>query len=487
MNFAEDFKRRVGANKPTRWVRFALVSVVFFAWVAWLGNWWVALWWLLLFDIYITGYIPFTWWKKSPSATTRTVMGWVDAIVYALVLVYFVFAFVGQNYKIPSSSLEKTLLTGDYLWVNKMAYGPRVPMTPIHFPLAQNTLPLVNTKSYLDRPQFAYHRLAGYDTIEVGDIVVFNFPAGDSVALRQQNPDLYSLSRLVGEQMIARGMAPNPVGSSIERADAVRAIGMEYIRRDPATFGEIIYRPVDRRENYVKRTVGLPGQTFQIIDGEIYNNGVKMAMPKEAQFAYTFTHRRWNSMTQTARNEFWDELGVSEADRSADPATGVIAPPLTAEMVKMLQANPDIADLRRCEYGPYDTLLFPPATAAEKGWTLDNYGPLVIPAKGMTIELTPDNWALYGHTIDHYEPHTAAWRDGQAYIDGNPARTYTFEMDYYFMMGDNRHKSSDSRFWGFVPEDHIVGRPERVLISFDPDKSFPFNIRWNRTLRNARN
>ena len=147
--FFDDFWARVCANRPSRWLRFSLVSLVFLAWVVWLQNWWVLLWWLLLFDIYITGYIPFSWWKTSKSAAVRTVMGWVDAIVYALVLVYFVFAFVGQNYQIPSSSLEKTLLTGDFLWVNKMAYGPRVPMTPIHFPLTQNTLPVVNTRSYL--------------------------------------------------------------------------------------------------------------------------------------------------------------------------------------------------------------------------------------------------------------------------------------------------------------------------------------------------
>ncbi|MDE6325183.1 MAG: S26 family signal peptidase, partial [Duncaniella sp.] len=130
LTFAEDFARRVKENKKTRWIRFSIVSVIFFLWVAWLGNWWVALWWFLLFDIYITGYIPFTWWKKSKNAAVRGVMSWVDAIVYALILVYFVFTFVGQNYQIPSSSLEKSLLVGDYLWVIKMAYGPRVPNTP---------------------------------------------------------------------------------------------------------------------------------------------------------------------------------------------------------------------------------------------------------------------------------------------------------------------------------------------------------------------
>lgn len=190
--FLTDIKQRIAAVKPSRWVRFGIVSLLFFIWVAWLSNWWVAIWWLLLADIYITGYIPFSWWKNSKSKTTRTVMSWVDAIVYALIMVYFVFAFIGQNYQIPSSSLEKTLLTGDYLWVNKMAYGPRVPMTPLHFPLVQNTMPVIGTKSYFERPQWKYHRLKGMGSVELGDIVVFNFPAGDSVAEKAQNPDIYS-------------------------------------------------------------------------------------------------------------------------------------------------------------------------------------------------------------------------------------------------------------------------------------------------------
>lgn len=152
---------RARANKLTRWIRFGIVSLIFFLWVIWMGNPWLALWWLLLIDIYITGFIPFTWWKRSKSALVRGVMGWVDAIVYALILVYFVFAFVGQNYQIPSASLEKTLLTGDYLWVNKMLYGPRVPMTPIHFPLVHNTLPILGCDSYTDCPSNTYHRLKG--------------------------------------------------------------------------------------------------------------------------------------------------------------------------------------------------------------------------------------------------------------------------------------------------------------------------------------
>ncbi len=479
-NFKEDFKRRVSENTTSRWIRFGFVSIVFFAWVAWLGNWWVALWWLLLFDIYITGYIPFPWWKKSKSATTRTVMSWVDAIVYAIVLVYFVFSFVGQNYQIPSSSLEKTLLTGDYLWVNKTAYGPRVPMTPIHFPLVQNTLP-GGAKSYLENPQWKYHRLKGTDTIALGDIVVFNFPGGDTVALKEQNPDIYSLSRMIGEQLAAQGMPINTSGR-IERDASARALGMQYIRSNPQVFGEVIWRPVDRRENYVKRTVGLPGQLFEIKNGEIYNNGQKMNMPEDAQFVYDIRFKN-----PAKADEILKELGVSEADRALEPGMTHPTPPLTAKMVEELRKNPEVIEIRRRTYSAGDNLLFPLASAVNDGWTLDNYGPIRIPERGMTVELNDSTWAQYGHTISHYENPTAEWRDGKAYINGEPVTEYTFNMDYYFMMGDNRHKSADSQFWGYMPESHIVCRPVRVMISFDPDKSFPFNIRWNRILKKASN
>lgn len=180
----DDFKRRLKEVKATRWIRFSVVSLIFFLFVIWIGNPWLLLVWPLLFDIYITGYIPWTWWKKSKSAGVRKVMGWVDAIVYALVLVYIIFAFIGQNYQIPSSSLEKSLLVGDFLWVNKAVYGPRVPQTPLHFPLAQHTLPVVNTKSYIEKPQLDYHRLPGLRSIRRGDIVVFNFPQGDTVTTK---------------------------------------------------------------------------------------------------------------------------------------------------------------------------------------------------------------------------------------------------------------------------------------------------------------
>ena len=233
-SFFKQVRERASKTTVSRWIRFGLVSALFIAWVAWLGSWWVLIFLPLLFDIYITGFIPFTWWKNAKNPVVRTVMSWVDAIVYALILVYFVFSFVGQNYAIPSSSLEKTLLVGDYLWVNKMAYGPRVPMTPVHFPLVQNRMPIIDTKSYLDNPQWKYLRLKGYRDIERGDIVVFNFPQGDTVATRyMESPQTYY--------------------------DLVKQFGAQSIRNNPDRFGEVINVPVDRRQNYVKRCVGLPG------------------------------------------------------------------------------------------------------------------------------------------------------------------------------------------------------------------------------------
>ncbi len=476
-----DIRRRLAAVKPTRWVRFGLVSAVFFLWVAWLGNWWVALCWFLLVDIYLLGYIPFTWWKKSKSRAVRSVMGWVDAIVYALILVYFIFAFVGQNYQIPSSSLEKTLLTGDYLWVNKVIYGPRVPMTPVHFPLVHNKMPLIGTDSYLDKPSLEYHRLKGWRNVETGDIVVFNFPAGDTVTTRyEESPEYYEL--------------------------LVERYGRKYIADHPEIFGEIKYRPVDRRQNFVKRAVGLPGQRLRIVSDTIYIDGKAQPLPEKVQFNYFVASSR------PFDADLLHSMGIAEKDVAAVnyDATGrqnlsfwlpqaVSSPyiyvlPLTGAMIDELRARGYIDGLvqvsRVFPTGTDATSIFPAGVSDD--WTLSDYGGpegLLIPSKGMTVPLTRDNWLTYQRVIRNYEGHTDSWFDeatGTAYVDGKPAREYTFAMDYYFMMGDNRDMSQDSRFWGFVPEDHIVGSPMFVLISFDRDRSiFNGGIRWNRILRDA--
>ena len=463
---------RLRQVKPTRWARFGIVAAIFIGWVIWLGSWWVILFLPLLADIYLTQFIPWTWWKYTRNKAVKAVMGWVDAIVYALVLVYFVFLFFGQNYQIPSSSLEKSLLVGDYLWVNKILYGPRVPNTPIHFPLAQNTLPILNCKSYIDYPQWEYHRLKGYRNVERFDIVVFNFPAGDTVALKVQNPDYYTLCKF------------EPGGRAA-------------VRNNKAKYGDIIYRPVDRRENYVKRAIGLPGERLKIVNDIVYINGQPIPEPKNVQYNY---------LVQTDGCEFpadtWTDLGVSVDDRARvaldSDATyavlqlglkvaddGSIPPiyqvPLTAEMVAKLKDLEWIGGVVKVPVAEMVTVY--PITH-DYGWTRADYGEIWIPKKGATLKLTLHNLPVYERVIKNYEGNTIEVSDGKILINGKVTDRYTFKMDYYWMMGDNRDNSADSRYWGFVPEDHIVGSPMFVIVSFDKDKGFP-GIRWERIFKSA--
>ncbi len=470
---ADSFKRderslreRIRETKATRWVRFGIVSLLFFLWVIWMGNPWLAIFWLLLLDIYITAYIPWTWWKKK-KGPVRSVMAWVDAIIYALVLVYFIFAFIGQNYKIPSSSLEKSLLVGDYLWVNKTIYGPRVPQTPLHFPLAQHTLPIVNTKSYLENPQLDYHRLPGIRSIERGDIVVFNYPQGDTVALKIQNPDYYQIC-----YDLRRNGIDNP---------------REYIEQNKEMFGDIVWRPVDRRENYVKRAIGLPGEMIQIRHDSVFIDGKAIEEPDNVQFNYIIP------VKSTISDEKWSDLGVRRDDHGQAPvfseSEGVYYynVPLTYDMKAEVEAWPEVAGplLREGIVGLYDLSgMFP--LGAPYGWTRPDMGPFWIPKRGSTLHLTLDNLPIYERAIRVYEGNDLSVKDGKIYINGEQTDYYTFKMDYYWMMGDNRDRSADSRYWGFVPEDHIVGSPMFIIASFDEEKGlFDGKIRWNRILRDA--
>ena len=476
--FSADFRRRLKDNRPTRWVRFSIVLILFVLWVAWMGNWWLLPGALLLFDIYITGYIPFTWWKKSKNKAVRSVMSWVDAIVYALILVYFLFAFVGQNYQIPSSSLEKTLYTGDYLFVNKAVYGPRVPMTPVYFPLVHNELPFGLGKSYLDKPSVGYKRLKGMRDVESGDIVVFNFPAGDTVMSKVPNPDYYSLIAMHGRDRVVN---------------------------DKVTFGDVVYRPVDRRENYVKRCVGLPGQRLKIVDGEIFIDGEKFPAPENVQFnhfyqsvAGSLTPEEFDSFEIPVDDRYTVEVGAGDAASllelgfkvNADGTVPTIyVSPMTVAMVEKMKDSPRIANIIKQVPSPETMVSLFPSVISGK-WTRADYGGengIWIPAKGSALKMNRAAWDIYGRTIRVYEDNpTAEWHDGKMWIDGKPVDYYTFKMDYYFMMGDNRDNSLDSRYWGFVPEDHIVGTPWRVLISFDKDNPlFDGHIRWNRIFKDA--
>ncbi len=465
-NFISDLRERLKKVRPSRWVRFGIVSIIFFLWVIWMQNPWLLLIWLLLIDIYITSYVPWSWWKNT-KGPVKTIFSWLDAIIYALILVYFIFAFIGQNYKIPSSSLEKSLLVGDYLWVNKTIYGPRVPQTPIHFPLAQHTLPIINTKSYLDKPQLAYHRLAGIRKIERGDIVVFNYPNGDTVATKIPNPDYYQICY----ELERRGVE-NPKA---------------YIEANKEMFGDIVVRPVDRRENYVKRAIGLPGEWLEIKDDVIHINGKPIEDADNVQFNYIVPVKGIIS------NEKWQSIGVRAEDHGNAPMAINGLPfnfydvPLTKEAKAIVETWPEVDGelLKESQAGFYDLGgMFP--LGNDYGWTRTDMGKFWIPKKGSTLKLTLENLPIYERAIKTYEGNDLQVKDGKIYINGVQTDYYTFKMDYYWMQGDNRDRSADSRYWGFVPEDHIVGSPMFILASFDEEKGlFDGKIRWDRILRNA--
>ena len=455
-----------------QYIKFAIAAVLYGLFILWMQNGWLALGYILLADIYLTKYIPWGAWKKTNNPTLKSIYDWIDDIIFALVAVYFINLFIFQNYQIPSSSLEKSLLVGDYLFVSKVSYGPRVPNTPLSFPLVQNTLPIFNCKSYLDWPSWDYKRVTGLGQIQRNDIVVFNFPAGDTVATLQQNPDYYTL---------------------------VQMYGREAVRMNKQSFGDIIYRPVDKRENYVKRCVGLPGDSLSIRNNQVYINGKAAQNPKNMQLNYFVE-------TETPLTEtMFRNWGVSRDDYMpygqpctvTDPETLsflgfqpnangaynlVYRFPMTESMVAQVKKLPSVKKVIVEPEIIGGTMYYP--VDYDNGWTRDNYGPIWIPKRGATIELTPENLALYRRCIKNYEHNELEEKDGVVYINGEKATTYTFQYDYYWMMGDNRHNSADSRSWGFVPEDHIVGKPIMIWLSLDKDRSlFDGGIRWNRLFR----
>ena len=447
-----------------RWFKFSVVAIIYILWfVVWSRNLWMLLGLPIIFDIYITKLLnrfigePYKK-RKEKSKGFRELMGWVEAIIFAAVVATVINTYIFQMYKIPTPSMEKSLLVGDYLCVSKIAYGPRMANTPLSFPLVHNTMPFSSSgkKSFSEAISRPYKRLAGRGSVERGDIVVFNFPAGDTVLLENQAVTYYDYLR-----------------------DYQTMYGEKAGREKLAQHYTIISRPVDKREHYVKRAVALPGDSLEIRHSQLYING-RYAEPIDGrQYVYFVTING-----TPISNQAFEKMGIAKDDILFDRENQRYQLPLTDKNLRTVQSMNNVVSVEKYESTQPMHYIFP--NEGNFGWTEDNFGPLWIPKKGATVELTTENLPLYRRIIDVYEANDLEERDGKIYINGKEATSYTFKMDYYFMMGDNRHNSADSRFWGFVPEDHVVGRPSFVWLSIDKDKKFPKNIRWNHMFRSLK-
>ncbi len=370
---------------------------------------------------------------RTNSKVLNWILDWVDAILFAVVVVTFINIFFFQAFKIPSSSMESSLYTGDHLFVSKLTYGPRMPQTPLTVPFTHNVI--FGKESYSTSVQWKYRRLKGFRKVKAGDIVVFNFPNGDTVLRRDPAADYYMLSRIYGRDQI------------IER------------------LGPVTVRPADKTDHYVKRCVAAPGDTLEVRDGLVWVNGEQQTVWPGVQLSYQVVTKGGALNPKTIK-----KLGLNTRELYFNAQLpGYPAMPLTASMLETVKKLPSVVDVT-LNVDSTDTFVFP--YEGGYGWTRDEFGPLCIPAKGVSVEINEKTLPLYERIIRDYEKSDlpAAIEEGK----------YTFKQDYYFMMGDNRHNSLDSRYWGFVPEDHVVGKPAVIWLSTDAGKRFPSNIRWNR-------
>ena len=433
-----------------KWARMCFWAVLYILWVIWLGNYWWLFGLIPIFDGHITKKVKWLFWKKEykEGEKRNALLDWVDAIIFAVVVVTFINTFFFQAFKIPSSSMESSLYTGDHLFVSKLAYGPKLPQTPLTIPFTHNVI--AGRESYSELIQNDYRRLKGFGHVKTGDYVVFGFPHGDTVLVREPAADYYTY---------------------------VRTLGRDYTLRN---YGPIVVRPSDKKDHYVKRCVAVAGDTLTIKDGQVYVNSQPQENWPGVQNSYMVV-TDGKKINQKNLNKL--DINVGELWYYPE-LPGYPEMPLTADMLEQVKSYSNVVSVTQNidsyppDYPDSELTIFP--FSSDYRWTRDNFGPLWIPKKGVEVELTVKNLPLYQRIITSYEGNDLEVKDGKIYINSEEVQSYTFKQDYYFMMGDNRHNSLDSRYWGFVPEDHIVGKPAVIWLSIDGNKKFPNNIRWRR-------
>jgi signal peptidase I len=383
---------------------------------------------------------------------------WADSVLFAVFAAHFIRLFLIEAYTIPTPSMEGSLLVGDYLFVSKVHYGSRMPMTPFSFPLLHNVLPITGGECYLNWPKWGYHRAPALQKINRYDPVVFNYPEGDTTLKTPNYGDDYynQLKRIF--DLDKREMARNQMRTAFK--------------------SKITVRPVDKRDHYIKRCVGVPGDSIEVRNGDLFVNGKPSPVIKGVQFEYHIIPKDGKLIDL---NYIKNKYPLTTDPRSQGTHTIIHTSAENAQKIenelkpvleRMFRMVADARDLDGNGIFPYNPNLYP--------WNNDHYGPIWIPKKGEKVQLSMKNIELYIRIITAYEGNKLEIKDGSFKINGIPTNEYTFKMNYYWMMGDNRHNSADSRSWGFVPEDHVVGKPLFVWFSHDGSK-----VRWERIFMSA--
>jgi signal peptidase I len=428
-----------------------VIILIYSCWVLWIENYWFFAGLIIIIDHQVTKLVNWRFWRKrNPlGGKQKFAVEFFDSVFIAVLLAVLVQLFFVEAYTIPTSSMEKTLNIGDYILVGKLRYGPRLPMTPFTIPFTHNTLNLKGfTNSYNTWIKLPYRRLKGISEIKNFDVVAFNYPEGDTVIKGYPEKSYYQV---------------------------IRQLGPEYCRNHYETQ----YRPIDKRDNYIKRVIGLPGDTIQIIHGSAHVNGKPEAIIKGIENNYSIKAK--GNGTDTV---LFNKIGISFYDISYNIYNSIYSIPLTKSMYRTIVDSSYFKAIVRYENidpSSENNQIFP--FAHQYLWTEDNYGPLVVPRKNSIVSLSVSNLPLYKRIITDYEGNKLWVHNDSIFINDSLVNSYSFKMDYYFMLGDNRHNSNDSRYWGFVPENHIIGKAILVWLSIDKNKKWLSNIRWNKMFK----
>jgi signal peptidase I len=394
----------------------------------------------------------YKFWKKKATDPNKKKKSkgreWADAIIFAVIAATIIRVFFIEAYTIPTGSMERSLMIGDFLFVSKVNYGARIPMTPIAFPFAHHTMPITGTKAYWDGVQWKYRRLPGLSDIKRNDVVVFNFPEGDTVALEAQDQNYYNLVRSMGHA----------------------AVNSQFT---------VTSRPVDKRENYIKRCIGISGDVITMSNGIVSVNGKPEKLRPTGQITYAVQMKssdvNFDVFTDLGFDIQSDISSLGQQNTYQFVGTeGMMAEVRKLDFVLSVKEDTAPAAYKDISVFPQDQ---------NRTWNVDNIGPITVPKKGWTVKLDSVTMPLYERAIRIYEGNKLEKSGNGWLINGQKADSYTFKMDYYWMMGDNRHNSLDSRFFGFVPEDHIVGKALFIWMSVKEQGSFFSKIRWNRIFK----